>query len=125
MEETIFQGDVKMLPEGLVLIISVVLLPVLAQLFKWGMDKFGWEIHSRPIKWIIYGLSIGIALLWLRPILPAFEDPAVFVPVLFTVAKGVQEFAQLVYDKLYSGLFEKVGFAPEFQIAGNHGGEVS
>ena len=108
----------ELLPEWLILVITFFLIPISAQIIKWGADKFGWEIHRNVIKWVVYALSGGIAYFVVRPILPPIDDPAVFIPALILAARGIQEFAQKIYDLWLSGLFERIGFAPDFQLEG-------
>jgi len=86
----------------------------LAQIIKLLVAKFGKEKISR--FWITvaaYVVSCGLAVVWMKPVLPPLDDPAAFVAQLLVVAGAVIGFATLIYNLLLAKLLELIGWTAE------------
>lgn len=102
-------------PEWVTLIISFILLPVLAQVFKMIAAKYGTELGRLWTTIIVFVLSLGIAFVVVRPELPSCTDIGQCMTELVTIAGALTGFATLVYNTILERLLPKLGMTPKLK----------
>lgn len=112
------------IPEWVTLIISFILLPVLAQLFKLLAAKYGAELGRLWTTIIVFVLSLAIAFVVMAPQLPSCTDVAQCITSYLTIAGALTGFATLLYNVILERLFVKIGFKAEVKAPTIGSGDV-
>jgi len=82
---------------------------VAAQIIKIIAVKFDKKPTKLGITLIAFAISVGMAAMWYRPVLPPTTDPMEFALALATAATSVLGAAVGMYNIILEKIFQKVG----------------
>lgn len=82
---------------------------LLAQLIKLIGAKWGWYPSRRAITLIAFAVSIGLALVFWRPVVPAGTDPMALAGAILSAATAVLGAAVGIYNVILESLLKALG----------------
>ena len=97
-------------PDWIIMFVTVVLVPILAQLIKLIASKIGKPISRSWVSVVVALVSVVLSWLVVKPVLPIYEDPMEFVSELLIIAASVMGVATFLYNIILAKLFELIGF---------------
>jgi len=97
-------------PDWILMFVTVVLVPILAQLIKLIASKIGKPISRSWVSVVVALVSVVLSWLVVKPVLPIYEDPMEFVSELLIIATSVMGVATFLYNIILAKLFELIGF---------------
>lgn len=103
----------EFLPEIVLTILSVLVIPVIIQLVKIWREKANPDVglQKNVITIVAFVLSVVAAFIWSGSALPPFGgDPVEFIQALLLVASGFFTAVKALYDFLLKALFERLGW---------------
>jgi len=103
----------EFLPEIVLTVLSVVLIPIIVQGIKLWREKLNPDIDSQKqaVTVIAFVLSIAAAFIWSGSALPEFSgDPVAYLQALLLVGSAFFTAVKGVYDFILDAFFEKLGW---------------
>ena len=73
-------------PDWIIMFVTVVLVPILAQLIKLIASKIGKPISRSWVSVVVALVSVVLSWLVVKPVLPIYEDPMEFVSELLILS---------------------------------------
>jgi len=103
----------EFLPQIVITVLSVVLIPLIVQGIKIWRNKANPEVglQKKVVTILSFVLSIVAAVIWAGVILPPFAgDPLAYIQSLLTIASVFFTAVKGVYDFILKSIFEQLGW---------------